>query len=251
VSKFYMLFLALLFALPATAADLPAMLQWSQRVELAAPTSGIVQTVHVNVGDRVKKGQALVTLDPSVYRAAVTEAQADVVRAQAEEADAKRNLDRIQELYNRTVISTTELEQAQVRQVRAKTQLESAKARLAASQTRLRDTSVRAPFDGIVLVRQVEPGQALASLLQPQPLIVLARAGEMLAQGRASLAQVSKLKVGEGVTVAVEGRNYQGRIKTLGLEPMGDKNDAGYPVDVLFPVKELLRAGTPATIRLP
>lgn len=245
------LFLAMLIAAPALAADLPATLQWSQRVELAAPASGVVQAVHVNVGDRVKKGQTLLTLDAAAYSAGVAEAQAEVVRAEEEARDAKRNLDRVQELYNRTVIALTELEQAQVRQVRAKTQVDGAKAKLAANQKQLRDAAVRAPFDALVLVRQAEPGQTVASQFQPQTLFALARAGEMVARGKASLAQVEKLKVGDAVTVEVNKQSYSGKIKTLGLEPVGEKGDVGYPVDVLFSTKEVLRAGTPATLKLP
>jgi RND family efflux transporter MFP subunit len=234
---------------PVLAADLPATLQWSQRVELAAPVSGVVQAVSVNVGDRVKSGQTLVALDAASYRAGVAEAQADVARAEEEARDAKRNLDRVQELYNRTVIALTELEQAQVRNVRAKSQLESARAKLVGNQKLLRDSAVRAPFDGVVLARQVEPGQAVASQLQPQTLIVLARAGEMIARGSVSLAQMDKLEAGQTVTVEVASKRYQGKIKTLGLEPQGGKGE--YLVEVLFPVQETLRAGTPAAIQLP
>jgi multidrug efflux system membrane fusion protein len=251
VAKLNVLFLAALSAAPALAADLPATLQWSQRVELAAPASGVVQAVNVNVGDRVKKGQTLLTLDAAAYSAGVAEARAEVVSAEEEARDAKRNLDRVQELYNRTVIALTELEQAQVRQVRANTQVDGAKAKLAAHQKQLRDAAVRAPFDALVLVRQVEPGQAVASQFQPQTLFTLARAGEMVARGKASLAQVEKLKVGDAVTVEVNRQSYAGKIKTLGLEPVGEKGEIGYPVDVLFAVKEVLRAGTPATLKLP
>jgi RND family efflux transporter MFP subunit len=249
VGKLQVLFLAGVIVTPAAAADLPATLPWSQRVELAAPASGVVQAVRVNIGDRVKKGQVLVTLDAAAYSAGVAEAKAEVARAEEEARDAKRNLDRVQELYDRTVIALTELEQAQLRQVQAKTQLDRAKAKLAANQKQLRDAAVRAPFDGVVLVRQVEPGQAVASQLQPQPLIVLARSGEMLARAKASLAQVEKLKPGQTVSVEVAQKSYSGKIGTLGLEPVGDKGE--YLVEVVFPVQEALRAGAPATLKLP
>ncbi|OFZ96556.1 MAG: hypothetical protein A2Z44_04320, partial [Betaproteobacteria bacterium RBG_19FT_COMBO_58_11] len=133
--------------IPAWAADAPAVLQWSQRVELTTPVSGVVQTVQVNVGDRVKKGQVLVTLEATAYQASVLETQAAMTRMKEEELDAKRNLDRVQELYNRTVISTSELEQAQTRHVRAKAGLNEAQARLTRTQKSLGDATLRAPFD--------------------------------------------------------------------------------------------------------
>lgn len=253
MNRFSVLAVTAAMAAPAMATDLAATLQWSQRVELAAPVSGVVQTVYVNIGDRVKKGQALVALDATDYSAGVAEAKADVAHAREEERDAKRNLDRVQELYNRTVISMTELEQAQLRNVRARSRLQEAQAKLTMNQKKLRDATVRAPFDGVVLARQVEPGQAVASQLQPQPLVVIARAGEMVARARAGLAQLDQLKVGQVATVVVGQRNYRGKIGTLGLEPIADKEagKAEYLVDVLFPVQDVLRAGTPATVRIP
>ncbi|MCL6555199.1 MAG: efflux RND transporter periplasmic adaptor subunit [Burkholderiales bacterium] len=236
-------------ATPVLAAEVAATLQWSQRVELGAAASGIVQNVTVQAGDRVRKGQSLLSLDASAFAAQVAEAQAALAQAEEEEKDAKRNLDRVQELYNRTVIAATELEAAQLRHSRAKAQRDAARARLAAAQKQLRDASVRAPFDGVVLARLVEPGQVVASALKPEPLIVLARAGEMVARGTVGLSRLRQLATGQKVEVEVEGRRYAGRIRALGLEPDGGKGE--YPIEVVFPVKETLRAGLPAVIHLP
>jgi len=236
---------------PSWAADVASTLQWSQRVELSMPVSGVVRAVQANTGERVKKGQVLLTLDAAAYQAGVAESQAELARHKEEELDAKRNLDRVQELYNRTVISTSELEQAQTRLIRAKAGTNAAQARLAHTQKTLGDATLRAPFDALVLARQAEPGQAVASQLQPQTLFVLARANEMIARAKVSLAQVEKMKIGDAVTVQVNQQSYSGKIKTLGLEPVGEKNDAGYLLDVLFTVKETLRAGTPAVVKLP
>lgn len=233
------------------AADTTATLQWSQRVELSMPVSGVVQTVHANAGERVKKGQALLTLDATSYQAGVAESQAVLARHKEEEQDAKRNMDRVQELYNRTVISTSELEQAQTRLTRAKAGVSESQAHLASRQKGLGDATLRAPFDALVIARSVEPGQTVASQFQPQTLFVLARANEMIARAKVSLVQVEKMKMGDAVTVQVNQQSYSGKIKTLGLEPVGEKNDAGYVLDVLFAVKETLRAGTPAVVKLP
>lgn len=234
----------------AWAADVPGTLQWSQRVALSPPVSGVVRSVHAGVGDRVKKGQVLLTLDAGAAHANVSESQAEVARLKEEAQDAKRNLDRVQELYNRTVISTSELEQAQTRHIRAKAGLNETLARLTRSQKLLGDATLRAPFDALVVARQVEPGQTVASQFQPQTLFVVARANEMIARAKVSLAQVEKMKAGEEVSVQVGQQTYSAKVQTLGLEPVGEKEDAGYVLDVLFPVKGVLRAGTPAVLKL-
>jgi RND family efflux transporter MFP subunit len=235
----------------ALAVDVPAVLQWSQRVELSTPVSGVVQAVNVEVGDRVRKGRVLLTLDPGRYRARVAASRGAVAKAAAEAAEAKRNLGRVQELYNRMVISTTELEQAQLRDARARGLLAETRARLQLEQRNLDDTVLRAPFDGVVLARQAQPGQAVAAGLRPQTLLVLARSGQMLARVMLYDNQIAGLRAGQPVAVSVGGKRYAGRVKTLGLEPMAAKDGVTYAVDVLFPVHKQLRAGTPATLSLP
>lgn len=242
---------AVLLSHAAWAADVPAVLQWSHRVELSTPVSGAVQAVNVEAGDLVRKGQILLTLDNTMYQARVAESQAAYSRHNEEAAEARRDLDRVQELYNRTVISTTELDQAKLRNARAQAMVGEARARLKQSQKGLDDTAIRAPFDAVVIARQAEPGQAVAAGLQPQALLVLAKSGEMLARMRLPEAQIEKLKTGQAVTVAVGGQQYAGKIKNVGLEPNKVKEESAYPVDVVFAPKEQLRAGVAAAVKLP
>lgn len=233
------------------AAEVPATLQWSQRVELSAPLSGTVQAVHVEVGDLVKKGQVLLALDSTALQARVAENQSEITRWSAEAAEAKRDFDRVQELHERTVVSTTELDQAKLRLVKSQSLLAEARARLRQNQKALEDASLRAPFDAVVVIRQAEPGLSVAAGLQPQMLLTLARSGEMIARMQLAPAQLNQLKTGQAVSVSVNGVSYNGKIKTLGLEPLKTRDDTAYSVDVLFQHKDALRAGSAALVRLP
>lgn len=246
-----MLGIAVLFSHSVWAADVPAVLHWSHRVELSTPVSGTVQAVNVEAGDQVKKGQVLLTLDSTLYLAKVSESQAVLTRHAEEAAEAKRDLDRVQELYNRTVISTSELDQAKSRNAKSQAMAIEARERLKQNRKGLNDASMRAPFDALVIARQVEPGQIVAAGLQPQTLLVLAKSGEMLARMRLSEAQIDKLKAGQSVTVTAGGQDYPGKIKNVGLELVKVKDEAAYLVDAIFSPKSQLRAGTAATVKLP
>lgn len=251
MSKWAWAILAWAATAAAMAADLAATLQWSQRVELSPRVSGIVSEVAVSAGDRVKKGQALLVLDAAIYRARVAESHAAVARFKEETAEAQRDLGRTQELYDRTVISTSELDRARLRHARAKAQLDGAQARLREEQKNLADTVLRAPFGAVVVARLAEPGQNVAVGLQPQPLLVLAKAGEMAARFKLPADRAGTLKPGQSVTVVVGKQDYPATLKNLGLEPVKDKDGAAYEADAVFTVKELLRAGTAAVVRLP
>ncbi len=233
------------------AESFPATLQWSQRVELSPRVSGIVREVGVNAGDGVRKGQSLLTLDAAPYQARVAESRAAVARFAGEMAEARRDLGRTQELYDRTVISTSELDQARLRQSRAQAQLDGAQARLVRERQDLTDSALRAPFDAVVVARLAEPGQNVAVGLQPQPLLVLAKAGEMVARFKVPADRIGSLKTGQAVTVAVGKQDYPATLKNLGLEPVKDKDGGVYEVDAVFAMKALMRAGMAATVRLP
>jgi RND family efflux transporter MFP subunit len=248
----WMVFGLFALGLPAAqAAEVAAVLQWVQRVELSTPVSGVVQRVSVQPGQSVKQGQELLALDSRVYRAKVAESAAAVERLKAEAAEAKRNLDRVQELYNRTVISTTELDQAKLRDARSRAMLAEGEARLRLDESRLEEAVLRAPFDAVILTRNAEPGQAVAAGLQPQALLVVAKSGEMQAQAKLDASQLGKVRPGQAVTVSVAGKTYPGRIKGVGMEPVAATEGTFYPLDVVFPVREPLRAGMAATLKLP
>lgn len=251
MKKWFVFIIAALFPQTLWAADIPATLQWSQRVELSTPVSGVVQAVNVEVGDLVKKGQVLLTLDNTTYQARVTGDQSEITRLNAEAEEAKRDLGRVQELYERTVVSATELDQARLRMVTSLSMLAEARARLRQDQKALDDATLRAPFDAVVVLRQAEPGLSVATGLQPQMLLTLARSGEMIARMHLTSPQIDNLNTGQTVTVSVAGINYTGKIKTLALEPVKIKEEWVYPADAVFPGKQPLRAGTPALVKLP
>lgn len=241
----------LLFASwPAFAVELPALLHWSQRVELSPLVSGRVSEIAVVPGQIVRQGQVLLRVDAGAYQAAVQESAANVRSLQEQAAEAKRDLARTQELYDRTVISTTELDQAKLRAARANADLGAARARVAQGQSYVRDSVVTAPFNAIVVVRNVEPGQHIVVNLRPEAAVVVARAGEMIARTSLDAQQINKVKVGQSAEVTVDGKRYAGRIKTLALEPSVFNGRSGYAADIIFNMPGVLRAGLPAKVDL-
>jgi RND family efflux transporter MFP subunit len=153
-------------AAPAWAAD---------RVELTTRVSGVVEEVLVRPGQRVAKGAVLARLDRTVLQARVDEATAEQARTDAEEDDAQREFERAEELYNRTVSSTSELEAATLRHARAKAALAAADARLAIAKKNLADAELKAPFAGVVASVPGLPGTVVTAECQPRPLVVLSR----------------------------------------------------------------------------
>lgn len=145
----------------------------AERVELTTRVSGVVEEVLVKAGQRVKKGAVLLRLDKTVLQARLDEATAEQTRADADEGDARRELERAEELFNRTVSSASELEAATLRHARAKAALSGANARLVIAQKNLADAELKAPFNGVVKSVPGGPGTVVTADCQPKTLVIL------------------------------------------------------------------------------
>jgi RND family efflux transporter MFP subunit len=230
----------------ATAADFPAELDWAGRVALAMPVSGVVARVAAQPGQSLKKGELMAALDSTEFKADVAEAQAEQERLVQEQADAKRDLDRVQELYARTVSATTELDAAKLRHARASAALAAARARLEKARHRLEEAELRAPFDAIVLTRTAEPGLVAATPCQPNPLFTVAHSDELVAHASLTASQAAAVSLGRKAEVIAAGASYKGVVS--GISASGHGN---YSLEVVIPRASRLMAGQAARIRLP
>ena len=175
--------------------------------------------------------------------------------ASAEEAleEARRELERAQELFERQVMSTHELQLEQIALSRAEAAYQEARSELQLADLDLEYATIRAPYDAVVLQRRAEPGQTVVTRLQTTPLLVLARGDRMLATVPVTSEQLGRLQPGQELTVRADGREYRGSVARLGLEPEERDGELLYTVEVSIPVEEgaVLRAGQPATVALP
>lgn len=145
----------------------------ADKVELTTRVSGVVNQVLVKPGQRVGRGDVLLRLGKTILQARLDEAVAEQKRAQLDEADAKREFDRAQDMFNRTVSSTSELDAATLRHARAQAAVAAATARRVVAQQNLNDADLKAPFDGVVDSIPGAPGTVVSAECQPRILVVL------------------------------------------------------------------------------
>ncbi|PKO58509.1 MAG: efflux RND transporter periplasmic adaptor subunit, partial [Betaproteobacteria bacterium HGW-Betaproteobacteria-18] len=171
-------------------------------VEVGSQVSGQVLTVNVDFNDAVKKGEIIATIDPANFQARLTQAQADLTSSLANlsaahanlgEAQATlRNLEaeyaRKQQVFERKLISRSEYDAALSARDQALARLASARAGIKVAQSQVAQrraavqnaeldvqyTVIRAPVDGVVLSRTVEPGQTVAASFQTPVLFSIA-----------------------------------------------------------------------------
>ncbi|UCG14006.1 MAG: efflux RND transporter periplasmic adaptor subunit [Deltaproteobacteria bacterium] len=124
---------------------------------LSFAVSGTVEKVEVKLGDRVKRNQVLAVLDQQPFVLAVRDAEAALSKAQANVVERRANYDRILGLYESNNASKAELDEARASFDSAKSQVNAANAQLGLAKRDLRKTVLRAPFNGSISMKEVEP----------------------------------------------------------------------------------------------
>ncbi len=238
----------------SAATQLKGWLEWLHKVEMRVVESGVVEEVTVNAGQHVKKDTLLLRMDQRSAEARLLEAKAGVARARIDTESANRAMERSQELFERGLIAIEELRDAELRQAAAVAEEESAKAAEAAAAVALERTALHAPFDGIVVARNVWNGAVIYKTLQQQPLIVIAPNDKMIARALVTADVLRRYKPGARARVRIHGRMREGRVHSLGVEAVRvELQGAVYYLDILIDRQpgELLRSSETVQIELP
>jgi RND family efflux transporter MFP subunit len=183
-----------------------------KRADLRAEVSAVVLAVLKENGDPVRRGQLLVQLDDTSIRDTLSSARAAAEAASQAYDQAQRQYERMVKLREGSLVSTQQLEDAEVRRNSTQSDREAAKSRLVAAQQQQARTMVRAPFDGIVSDRRVsggdtaQVGKELMKVIDPASLRF---------EGFISADSVGTVRPGQGVSFRVHGfedKEFRGTI---------------------------------------
>jgi HlyD family secretion protein len=236
------------------------------QVDIGAQVSGRIVSVDVDFNDRVKAGQLLAQIDPQLFGAEVSQNHAQLSAAQAtiKSAEARRDamkvrVDRLTRLVGDQVASMGELEEAtgelQVAEAEvgsAKAQIAQIQARLSSARTTLNYTKIFSPIDGVVINRQVEPGQTVASSFNTPVLFVIAQdLTKMRVVAEIDEADVGKVKEGMEAQVTVDAfpeDQFKGMLTQIRLAPNNVEGVVTYAAVITVDNPEgKLRPGMTAT----
>lgn len=198
-----------------------------------------VAEVLVDVGDRVRKGQRLVSLSTALLEAEVATKQATLKQREAELMNARSSLERGKSLATTNLLSKADLDRLTSDEMASQSRLESARADLETSQLRLKFTNVVAPDDGIVTSRTVTVGQIAQA---GGEMLRILRNGRIEWRGEAPETRIKDLAPGQGVSVTTaDGTPFHGTIRVVA--PTISANDRTAVVYVDLPADDRLRPG--------
>jgi HlyD family secretion protein len=267
------------------------------QVQVSSQVSGQIREVLADFNAEVKKGQVIARIDPETFEYRVRQAQADVDAAQAQVGvqqatlasrradlsratinleEAKRDLDRKNDLVERNFISPAErdkarsvfraLEQdvvtanaqidlAQALLRNARSTVQQREALLSSARVDLSRTIIRAPVDGVVIKRSIEPGQTVAvSLAAPELFLIAQNLRDMQVEVSIDEAEVSRLRVGQKTTFTVDafpGRTFSGLVTQVRKAALNVQNVITYTAVVSADNESLvLLPGMTANVRV-
>ncbi|MDD3797614.1 MAG: efflux RND transporter periplasmic adaptor subunit [Novosphingobium sp.] len=210
----------------------------TNQVEVGSELSGTIDQVLVDVNDQVKRGQPLAIINTDILddeiaqgKATLNARKAETEQARATLAEAEAQLKRLQEvsrLSNGRVPSQTEMETAEATRARAAASLQaaaanviSARASLSSTMTNRNKAVIRAPVSGIVLSRQIEPGQTVAASFSTPTLFIIAEdLSSMQLEIAIDEADVGQVEAGQDATFTVDawpGETFKARILRVDL----------------------------------
>lgn len=232
-------------------ATYPGTVMPTEYVQVASRMSGYVQKIRVHEGESVKKGDLLLTVNPTDVAAGVSQARAQVAKAKAALTTARENYKRFKDLYAERAIPKQRFEQVKLAYTAAKNDYAAAQAGLRQALNQVSYAKVRAPFDGVIFSKKVSNGQ----LVGPgQTLMVFYNPGQLEVDVQVDDLAYYQLKLGEQVPVQIAGPNRVPQQTNATVQTMvvaSDPHTHTHTVKLLLPASSKGEGGAYARVMIP
>jgi HlyD family secretion protein len=253
-------------------------------VQVGSQVSGTIAQLNADFNSRVRKGQIIALIDPSLLqgtllqatadletaKASVTVAEADLAKANATLGQTRAEYDRAVAMAKNGVITQQELDlatgnhgSAQAARdaavagvAAANAQVRQKEAAVAVARTNLDHTVIRSPIDGIVVARNVDVGQTVAASLQAPTIFTIAQdLTKMRVYAKVDESDVGRITLGQGATFKVDAfpkDAFRGVVSQVRMNPTTVQNVVTYDAIVDFANPELkLFPGMTAYVTIP
>ncbi len=239
----------------ATTVTATGTVEPADTVTVGTQVSGIIDKIYVDYNSVVKKGQIIAELDRSTLEADYLSGKADVDASAAEVKYQEATYKRQKELFEKNVISDTEMELAEYNYAQAKASYDKAKAALIKLERNVGYATIYSPIDGIVLSRDVEEGETVASSYStPELFTIAANLTSMTVIADVDEADIGGVSVDQEVTFTVDAYpddTFKGVVKQIRLSPTTSSSVVTYEVVITVDNSDMkLLPGLTATVTI-
>lgn len=224
-------------------------------VEVGTQVSGIIDKIYVDYNSIVKKGQVIAELDRTNLLSELSNAETNLSDARSSLSYQKANYDRYKTLYDKGLIAANDFEQARLSYDQARHQVAIQEQNVAKAKTNLGYTTITAPIDGVVLSKEVEEGQTVASAMTTPTLFIIAQdLTDMRVIADVDEADIGDVREGQRVTFTVDAYPddvFHGSVTQVRQEATTESNVVTYEVVISAPNDDLkLKPGLTANVTI-
>jgi HlyD family secretion protein len=174
-------------------------------VDVGSQVSGKVSALNADYNSPVNKGQLVAEIDPTIYQAALRQAEGELASAKADVTLKRQNLERKKVLVPIKAASQLDLDQATAELAQAEAMVIVKQAALESAQANLGYCKITAPVDGIVIARKVDLGQTVIAAMSTPVLFTIAKdITKMNISATVSEADIGQVKEGQPVDFTVD-----------------------------------------------
>lgn len=225
------------------------------KVDVGTQVSGIVSKLYVDYNSTVKAGQVIAELDRTNLMSDLSSAKANLTSAESNLQYQKSNHERYKNLYEKGLISTNEYEQARLSYIQAQQQVNTQKQNVKRAETNLGYATITSPIDGVVLSKEVEEGQTVASSFNTPTLFTIAQdLTNMRVIADVDEADIGEVKEGQRVSFTVDAYpndTFGGTVTQVRQQATTESNVVTYEVVISAPNEELkLKPGLTANVSI-
>jgi HlyD family secretion protein len=216
------------------------------QVNIGSDIMGRLVEIRVRQGDKVRKGDTLCVVDPRVYREQVSAAQASLAAQEASLAKLREDYERTKALFEKGLVSKSQMEQAESAFRAAEAQLRAAKAQLSQVRVTYSKAFITSPVDGEVVAVNMEVGeQVIAGTVNISGSVIMVVADMSKAIVKADVDETEVVQVAPGQEVRVKidafpGRTFRGVVETRSGVPTSSSMSSSLQQAVTYPVEILL-----------
>ncbi len=227
----------------------------ARSAQLSSQVMGAITRVNVQEGDRVRRGEVLITIDAAQQRAAYASADAGlqasqetIAAADADYALAEATMKRYQMLFDKKSVSPQEFDEVKTKLAAAKARRDAAhagrtqaEAGVSEANTAIGFTKIRAPFDGLIIAKLADAGAMAAPGV---PLLAVEDPSHFRLEASVDESQIGAVRLGEPVTIVIDSLASQPITgKVVQIVPMADPASRTFTVKIELPPNPQIRSG--------
>lgn len=224
-------------------------------LEVYSDLNGIIKSIFFDINSRIKKGDVLAIVEPDQFKIQLREAQAKYNKASVELKLNESSFNSDEILYQKNLISKQEYETSKTRYQSALALFHEATTNIESARQDLDKTKIKAPIDGIVLSKNISPGQMVKDLTDSRSLFTIASdLKKLILIIHVSEADIGKTSLGQSVNFKVSAYPEEllsGKVTKISHSPNKDKDIVTYDVTAEVDNSKLkLKPGMTAEVKI-